>query len=77
MLIWYKMMHKFSYEHNIKYKRSKIKALHPKIIGNNLRMAQVMQWPPAIRNYMRKVRLKYQHVIAIFPLLTASLNTKN
>ena len=25
---------------------------------------------------MRKVRLKYQHVIAIFPLLTASLNTK-
>ena len=25
-------------------------------------MAQVMQWPPAIRNYMRKVRLKYQHV---------------
>ena len=36
-----------------------------------------MQWPPAIRNYMRKVRLKYQHVIAIFPLQTASLNTKN
>ena len=29
MLIWYKMMHKFSYEHN----RSKIRALHPKIIG--------------------------------------------
>ena len=26
-------------------------------------MAQVMQWPPAIRNYMRKVRSKYQHVI--------------
>ena len=43
----------------------------------NFRMAQVMQWPPAIRNYMRKVRLKYQHVIAIFPLQTASLNTKN
>ena len=39
-------------------------------------MAQVMQWPPAIRNYMRKVRLKYQHVIANFQLLTASLNTK-
>ena len=39
-------------------------------------MAQVMQWPPAICNYMRKVRLKYQHVKAIFPLLTASLNTK-
>ena len=42
----------------------------------NFRMAQVMQWPPAIRNYMRKVRLKYQHVIANFQLLTASLNTK-
>jgi len=25
-------------------------------------MAQVMQWPPAIRNCMRRVRLKYQHV---------------
>jgi len=35
-----------------------------------------MQWPPAIRNYMRKVRLKYiSNVIANFPLLTASLNT--
>ena len=29
-------------------------------------MAQVMQWPPAIRNYMRKVRSKYQHVIGYF-----------
>ena len=29
MLIWYKMMHKFSYEHN----KSKIRALHHKIIG--------------------------------------------
>ena len=28
MLIWYKMMHKFSYGHN----RSKIRAPHPKII---------------------------------------------
>ena len=28
----------------------------------NFRMAQVMQWPPAIHNYMRKVRLKYQYV---------------
>ena len=27
MLIWYKMMHKFSYEHN----KSKIKALNPEI----------------------------------------------
>ena len=33
MLIWYKMMHKFSYEHNIEYNRSKIRALHPKIIS--------------------------------------------
>ena len=33
ILIWYKMMQKFSYEHN----RSKIRrALHPKIIGKNL-----------------------------------------
>ena len=32
MLIWYKMMYKFSYEHN----RSKIGALHPKIVGKNL-----------------------------------------
>ena len=29
-------------------------------------MAQVMQWPPAIRNYMRKVRSKYQHVPPLF-----------
>ena len=36
MLIWYKIMHKFSYEHNTEHNRSKIKALHPKIIGNNL-----------------------------------------
>ena len=36
MLMWYKMMHKFSYEHNIEYNRSKIRALHPKIIGKNL-----------------------------------------
>ena len=33
MLIWYKMMKKFSYEHNIKYNRSKIRALHSRIIG--------------------------------------------
>ena len=31
MLIWYKMMHKFSY--NIEHNRSTIRALHPKIIG--------------------------------------------
>ena len=40
-------------------------------------MTQVMQWPPAIHDYMRKVRLKYQHVIAIFPLTDSSLTTKN
>ena len=33
MLILYKMMHKFSYEHNIEHNRSKIRALYPKIIG--------------------------------------------
>ena len=31
MVIWYKMLHKISYEH-----KSKIRALHPKIIGKNL-----------------------------------------
>ena len=30
MLIWYKMMHKLSYEHDIGHSRSKIRALHPK-----------------------------------------------
>ena len=33
MLIWYKMIHKFSYEHNVEHKKSKIRALHPTIIG--------------------------------------------
>ena len=37
MIIWYKMMHKFSYEHNyIGHNRSKIRALNPEIIGKNL-----------------------------------------
>ena len=36
MLIWYRMMHTFSYEHNIDHNRSKIRILHPKIIGKNL-----------------------------------------
>ena len=31
MLILYKMMHKYSYEHNIEHNRSNIRALHPKI----------------------------------------------
>ena len=36
MLVWYKMTHKFSYEHNIEHNMSKIRALHPKTIGKNL-----------------------------------------
>ena len=41
---------------------------------DHYRMAQVMQWPHAIRNYIRRVRLEYQHVIANFQCLTASSN---
>ena len=40
----------------------------PSLPKYNFQMAQVMQWPPAIRNYMRKVRLKYQHVPPLFIL---------
>ena len=29
------MMHKFSYEHNIKHNRSKLRALHPNLIRKN------------------------------------------
>ena len=36
MLIWYKMMHNFSYEHNIEHNRLKIRELHPKTISKNL-----------------------------------------
>ena len=36
MLIWYKRMHKFSYENNIEHNRSITRALHPKIIGKHL-----------------------------------------
>ena len=36
MLIWYKMMHMFSYDHNIEHNRSKMRALHPKVISKNL-----------------------------------------
>ena len=39
MLIWYKMMHKFSYQHNIEHNRSKLRALcelHPTLIGKHL-----------------------------------------
>ena len=37
MLIWHQMMHNFSYdhEHNVEHNRSKIRALHLKIIGKN------------------------------------------
>ena len=41
MLIWCKMMYKFSYEHNIEHNRSKIRALHPKLIGKNLSGAKL------------------------------------
>ena len=30
--MWYRVIHKFAYEHNIEHSRSKIKALHPKIM---------------------------------------------
>ena len=36
MLIWYKMMHKFSHEYNIEHNRSKIRALYSNLIGKNL-----------------------------------------
>ena len=36
MPIWYKLMHEFSYEHNIEHNRSQIRALHPKITGKSL-----------------------------------------
>ena len=36
MLIWYKMVHKFSYEHSSEHNRSKIRGLNPEIIGKNL-----------------------------------------
>ena len=29
-----------------------------------------MHWPPTIRNYMRRVRSKYQHIPPPFVLLT-------
>ena len=35
LLIWYKMMHKFSYEDSIYHSRSKIRALYPTIIGKS------------------------------------------
>ena len=35
MLIWYEMMHKFSYEHNIEHNKSKLRALYLKIIDKN------------------------------------------
>ena len=41
---------------------------------HNYRMAQVMQWPHAIWNYIGRARLEYQRVIASFQCLTACLN---
>ena len=50
----------------------------PSLPKYNFQMAQVMQWPPAIRNYMRKVRLKYQHVrpIQLYSLGNASKKSR-
>ena len=39
----------------------------------NTRMAQGMQWPHGIRSYMRKVKLRYQHVIGSITAMTANL----
>ena len=36
-------------------------------------MAQGMQWPHAIRNYMRKLKLRYQHVTGSITAMTANL----
>ena len=36
MLIWYKMIHKFSYEHSTEHNKSKIRAQHPKIMYKSL-----------------------------------------
>ena len=36
MLIWYKMMHELSYEHNNEHNKPNIRALYPEIIGKNL-----------------------------------------
>ena len=41
------MMHKFSYEHNIKHNRSKLRALHPILIRKNLStpyISSLQQW---------------------------------
>ena len=40
----------------------------PSLPKYNFRMAQVMQWPPAIHNYTRMARLKYQHVPPSLPI---------
>ena len=50
MLIWYKMLHKFSFEHN----RSKIRALHPIIIGKNY-------LKPNYANLVKKIIYKLWH----------------
>ena len=45
----------------------------PSLPKYNFRMAQVMQWPPAICNYMRKVKSKYQHVPPIYSCIPFAL----
>ena len=45
----------------------------PSILKNNYRMAQTTQWSPAILDYMKNVRLTYQHPTTTHPVLTRLL----
>ena len=50
MLLWYKMMDKFTYEHNIEHNRSNVRALHPKIIGKIYLEPNYSYVNPVIKN---------------------------
>ena len=68
---YYKPMYSLAFGSSVLAKSTSTKShvdMETKPSKYNFRMAQVMQWPPAIRNYMRKVRLKYQHVLQLFIL---------
>ena len=45
----------------------------PSILKYNYRMAQTTQWSPAILDYMKNVRLTYQHPTTTHPVLTRLL----
>ena len=45
----------------------------PSILKYNYRMAQTTQWSPAILDYMKNVRLTYQHPTTTHPVLTSLL----